>query len=483
VHRLTLLSLLAAPLALSACKSDRAQLEQLVPDGATGLVSVDAKALAQTELYTKMKTGLSAVGDGKGKAVLDELRDSCKLDLDQLHSVVVGFDALSQSAMGAIRMPNLGTAEALRCVDGLATKQGGKTLWTVGEADGKATVTTEGGELQGWALDDDTLVLSSKGWASAVQARMKGESKGAVDNNLATAVGMADRGKHVWFAGEVPLLMAPFLDETPAKGVLRGAGSLHLGEELEIAMAAAFTDDAAAKAVHDEIVPKLHELKTMAVAQGLPQKSADSLELEVDGAVLRGKVSVDVGLLLESTTASFTKYMNRSKTAEARVQIAKLFDAASSYFNEEHVSRGEVEVLGAGGALTGLAPHRCPNNGPSVGESGITPPLSVDCSKGPGGRCMPVAGEPAGAGEYPMALWTDDQVWNALNFQLEQAHYFHYNFRWANKGEGFGSCQFTAQAFGDLDGDGVYSTYERAGAADEYGVNAAAGLYIDQEME
>jgi hypothetical protein len=54
VHRLALLSflaaLLAATLGLAACKSDRAQLEQLVPDGATGLVSVDAKALAQTEL-------------------------------------------------------------------------------------------------------------------------------------------------------------------------------------------------------------------------------------------------------------------------------------------------------------------------------------------------------------------------------------------------------------------------------------------------
>jgi hypothetical protein len=29
----------------------------------------------------------------------------------------------------------------------------------------------------------------------------------------------------------------------------------------------------------------------------------------------------------------------------------------------------------------------------------------------------------------------------------------------------------------------VYSTYERAGAADEYGVNAAAGLYIHQDVE
>jgi hypothetical protein len=483
VHHLARLAVLAAPLALSACKGGRTQLEQLVPDGATGLMSMDAKGFVQSELYTKLRASLDAVSDSKAKAVIDELRDGCKLDLDQAESVVVGLDALSQNAMGAIRLPNLGTAEALRCADALVVKQGGKALWTVGEADGKATVTAESGELQGWALDDDTLVLASKGWASAVQARMKGESKGAVDNNLAAAVAMADRSRHVWLAGEVPALATTFLDETPAKGLRRVAGSLQFSDELEVAVAAAFADEATAKALHDEFAPKLDELKKMATEQGLPQKAADSLELTVSGAILEAKVSVDLAPLFESSTAAFTKYMNRSKTSEARVQLAKLFDATSAYFNEEHVSRGEVAILGAGGALGELAPHRCPSDGSPVGESGITPPLAVDCSKGPGGRCTPVTGEPAGPGEYAVGVWTESPVWDALNFQQEQAHYFHYNFKWANEGKGSGACQFTAQAFGDLDGDGVYSTYERAGAADENGVNAAAGLYIDRDVE
>jgi len=46
-----------------------------------------------------------------------------------------------------------------------------------------------------------------------------------------------------------------------------------------------------------------------------------------------------------------------------------------------------------------------------------------------------------------------------------------------------GGCKFTAQAFGDLDEDGVFSTFERSGAADENGTNAGADLYIDQELE
>ena len=56
--------------------------------------------------------------------------------------------------------------------------------------------------------------------------------------------------------------------------------------------------------------------------------------------------------------------------------------------------------------------------------------------------------------------------------------------RFTNTNTGFGECQFTAAAYGDLDDDDtLFSTYERAGAADQQGVNAAAGLYIDQEVE
>ncbi len=192
-----------------------------------------------------------------------------------------------------------------------------------------------------------------------------------------------------------------------------------------------------------------------------------------------------LGILAAIAVPALTKYMRRSKTSEARVQIAKIFDASSAYFNEEHVERGEVQVLGSGGAISDLAPHRCPHQaGQETGltQATTTPTLATDCNDGPGGRCVPAPnGGPAGY--YDMILWTDNPVWNGLNFVQEQAHYFHYNYQAANVNNGFGQCQFTAQAFADLDSDLVYSTYERAGAADENGVNAAAGLYIDQEVE
>lgn len=196
-----------------------------------------------------------------------------------------------------------------------------------------------------------------------------------------------------------------------------------------------------------------------------------------------------LGILAAIAVPALTKYMRRSKTSEARVQIAKIFDAASAYFNEEHVERGGTVALGSGGTISDQAPHMCPPNDPTapgtvLADTGIGTPNSVqDCNDGPGGRCVPSGTGAGGAGYYDMAEWTDNRVWNGLNFQQEQAHYFHYNFRATNDTTGFGRCRFTAQAFADLDDDGTYSTYERSGAADQQGVNAAAGLYIDQEVE
>lgn len=192
-----------------------------------------------------------------------------------------------------------------------------------------------------------------------------------------------------------------------------------------------------------------------------------------------------LGILAAIAIPALTKYMRRSKTSEARVQLAKMFDAASSFFNEEHVERGATALIGNGGTITDMAPHRCPHetSAPTgTTSAGITPAITLNCNDGPGGRCVPAQGA-AGAGYYEIDLWGDNNVWNGLNFQQEQGHYFHYNFLASNADSGYGACQFTAQAFGDLDDDGTFSTYERSGAGDQNGVNGAAGLYIDQEVE
>jgi type IV pilus assembly protein PilA len=192
-----------------------------------------------------------------------------------------------------------------------------------------------------------------------------------------------------------------------------------------------------------------------------------------------------LGILAAIAIPALSKYMRRAKTAEAKTSIAKMFDGASAYFQSEVVGRGATDFINSGGSLSDQAPHTCPHWGSAAasGSAGITPPIALDCNVGPGGRCAPSIGG-SGPGYYEMSQWGANGVWNGLNFQQEQGHFFHYNFIYDNTLSGYGACQFTSQAFGDLDGDlSVYSTYERSGAADQNGVNAAAGLYISLGVE
>ncbi len=159
-----------------------------------------------------------------------------------------------------------------------------------------------------------------------------------------------------------------------------------------------------------------------------------------------------LGILAAIAIPAFTKYVRKSKTSEARVQLAKLYDSMGSYYAEH---------------------GRCPEG--LTGSAGVTPPLSVNCNDGEGGRCLP------GAPDYGAELWNDNDTWQALGFSIKDGHYFHYDVEWTQDESGV--CQFVIKAYGDLDDDGVFSTFERAGAADVNGVNGAAGLYIDQELE
>ena len=124
----------------------------------------------------------------------------------------------------------------------------------------------------------------------------------------------------------------------------------------------------------------------------------------------------------------------------------------------------------------------CPNDGRAIGSVGPTPPLSLDCAAGPEGRCVPLE-KPEGPGSYAVQVWWDDRgAWNGLNFQMETPHSFHYAFSWSNAETGYGACKFTAQAFGDLDADGVYSTFERVNELNEDGM-ISHGLTVEHEHE
>ena len=187
-----------------------------------------------------------------------------------------------------------------------------------------------------------------------------------------------------------------------------------------------------------------------------------------------------IGILAAIAIPALTKFIRKSKTAEARAGIAKIFDGAVSHFLAETVERGNLGLLTSGGGSSSTVAHTCPYADGSIasGDAPLTP-VTADCSAGPGGRCVPNG---AGGGSYSLSEW-ESRVWLGLQFEQPQPHFYRYNFTYQNGTSGYGTCQATAQAFGDLDGDSTLSTFERALACDFKGCSAAGGLYIDREAD
>lgn len=441
--------------------------------------------------------------DMLGEVDSDDI-ETLRKEMDDFLDDQIGLKLTDVDALTGFFVPEKGAAGILAGAKGTPK---GKA---VGEHEGVTLIGLDGEDLVAAAHDDGLLV----GQRGAVEAALsaaagKGESLESKGGELSDLITKDSRGVTLAVAVQVSRLPADVSREAEPFGV--DFASFRYGSDgIEVV---AMGSDSDMKSLATKIEGGMAMLTSMAQSEKERAMKRDDT-LEGVGAIMAehtarrlskmlkpevsdGRLSMEVPVRLQDPALltafagvaaaiaipAMVKYTRRAKTSEARVQIAKMFDAASAFFNEEHVDRGAIAILGAGGTITSTAPHKCPNNGSLSGEAGTTPPISVDCSQGPGGRCVPVAGRPSEPWEYDIALWNDNEVWNGLNFMQEMGHSFHYNFVYTNTDTGYGSCQFTAQAFGDLDGDGIFSTYERSGAADEYGVNAAAGLYIDKEVE
>ncbi len=72
-------------------------------------------------------------------------------------------------------------------------------------------------------------------------------------------------------------------------------------------------------------------------------------------------------------------------------------------------------------------------------------------------------------------------TWKALTFEMRDPHYYQYEY--VSDGTGAES-RFTVRALGDLNCDGVMSTFERIGTIDSEGnVNGGAGIFKKDELE
>jgi hypothetical protein len=145
-----------------------------------------------------------------------------------------------------------------------------------------------------------------------------------------------------------------------------------------------------------------------------------------------------VGMLSAVAIPAFMKNASKAKTTEATSYVKRLFDGARAYREEKQAFPG--------------------------GSAGPVPPLGACCAQ-PGKKCQP---DPK---LWQSAPWTD------LQFSVEDPHYFSYSY--VTDG-----TSFTVAAHGDLDCDGIYSTFEMVGTiAEEGSVTGGAGFFKDNDLE
>lgn len=160
-----------------------------------------------------------------------------------------------------------------------------------------------------------------------------------------------------------------------------------------------------------------------------------------------------IGILAAVAIPAFMKYIRRSKTVEATMNIRKLFDSSVSYYEGEHSDN-------TGKILAKQFPVKADRS-----------PAKGTCSGSPGGKCAP---DPK--------YWDDaNHTWAALNFSVDDP--FYYSYQYDSEGTDT-TAKFTASAFGDLDGDGTESTFQRMGSVmPDKSVSGGSGLYSVNDIE
>ncbi len=157
-----------------------------------------------------------------------------------------------------------------------------------------------------------------------------------------------------------------------------------------------------------------------------------------------------MGVLAAVAIPAFIKYINKAKTTEARQLVNKIYVGAREYYMDRGGQRGTVVP----------APPQFP-----APNMAATPALGSCCSAGD--KCAP-----------SVTLWTDP-VWVALKFSIGDPHFYQYSYRQT-------ATSFTAIANGDLDCDGLYSTFEMFGEVNSInsdGPSGSASLYRESELE
>jgi len=142
-----------------------------------------------------------------------------------------------------------------------------------------------------------------------------------------------------------------------------------------------------------------------------------------------------IGILTAIAIPAFTRYVRKSRAAEAPDHLNKMWQGSVSYYMSDFTKIVDRKGISL--------PKQFP--GPAA-EWELD---SVRCCLETGGKC------PGGS-----SVWASDDVWKALKFALADAHYYMPGY----SSSGVGSdAMFTALALGDLNCDETLASFSRDG--------------------
>ena len=163
-----------------------------------------------------------------------------------------------------------------------------------------------------------------------------------------------------------------------------------------------------------------------------------------------------IGVLSAVAIPSFMKYIRRSKTTEASMNLRKMYDSSVTYYEAEHADS-------AGSIVTKQFP-----------SAKTWTPTQGQCCLETGRKCTP---------PNHINDWTH-AVWQALNFSIDDPFYYSYQtVATVGTGSAIGD-RYDLEGSGDLNCNGTYSLFRRSANVDSnYGIRGGSGLYILNELE
>ena len=162
-----------------------------------------------------------------------------------------------------------------------------------------------------------------------------------------------------------------------------------------------------------------------------------------------------IALLAAAAIPQYSRYVRRSRTAEAPMMLANLYHAALAYRESSRTDASGVYLKQWPGPIS--VPWA-----PAVGT----------CCTSPGPKCSPNP-----------SLW-QAPTWQALTFSVDEANFYSYWFSgWQfGKGDTAGDI-FHVAASGDLDCNGVYSLFRRSATVGSDGQILGSSMYYVNELE